>query len=487
MKYFPRFLVLNAITLPFYYIVNFFSDNGTFLLLELITLTSILYGILILFSEPSSRINFFLVAALTIMMGSSLGILNSYFYLDYIYEGEWDNMLMSNGITITEVIESQCVANTFSMVLSVISLFLQQSKILKSIHLSITKLFDNEPKVIFIFITIIVLSQFYAILTNLVAFGGRLLEEQDKATHPLIAIIGPIVPCVVIASSYYHRHSFKKKSAVEIVFFTGILLLELYWHFLTGRRTIIFCTLLILLGYGFNEIITLRTLRKTGIYILIFCYISIRMTDIFYIVRAFSGYENIQKQGILDVIQNLSVDESTRSYYRNINIATRSSYSSVSVASFLKLFKDTNNDYLQGVSILNSLMFATPSNFFYDKKEILLKEDLYSNSYRLSLDDISETIYLESIIDFGFLGLLFVYPFILFVSSWPFYWYCSHSRNELNNFLLVGTYVYLAFSMIETDTLTFLISIRSLIVSFFVSFVIYVLFKRKELLNINNK
>lgn len=279
-----------------------------------------------------------------------------------------------------------------------------------------------------------------------------------------MALIAPLVPALPVALTRYIRHSYGQKAIGRLVLYTGLIGFELFWFFLSGRRSTIFFFLLAFAGFFVDEPIRLRYLIRHGLQVAMVVFVALKLADTYHKIRVANRFEKAQHMSVGDITAGLqTVDDGKYERLRNLNLAARASYSSLALGQFVNLFSTTRHQPLYGRELAGSLLFATPSDFLVDKRTLLVKEHLYERTYSLGLSDISETLYLESFIDFGWMGFL-VYPLLLGLVWYLVYALVCHINHPLVGLFVGCSCLHLALTMIETDLITFLSVMRTTLV-----------------------
>ncbi|QHV99706.1 hypothetical protein [Spirosoma endbachense] len=441
----------------------FLPSNYLLVCTGLLSLTGGLYGFSTLLKSPESRFNFFVVGAVVIVLGSSLGMLLSFASTSLVSSDIWEITIDYAHATTADIALAQAYTNAFAIAFLLIGNRPQLQKTITLINQDFRYCLKEHKKIIYAFVVAILICQIYLLNTGIIVYGGKSLADEGEPTHPLLALISPVVPVLPVVLAYYLRENFYAGQKLGVLLCLIFLLNELAWFFLFGRRSVIFFFLLTLTGIFFDKSLDKRFLLKNIIPILICCYTAVKIADLYHKMRVVYSFEQAQRMSMVDVISGLeSADNEKYNQIRNMNVAARAAYSSLALAQFVNLFRTTNSAPLMGQELLNSILFATPSNFLVDKKMILAKEALYSNAYSLDITDISETLYLEAFIDFGWAGF-FVYPVFIFLLFSLVYALLNSVRNSLFSLIVACVSFSLALMMIEVDMIIFLSTIRALI------------------------
>jgi hypothetical protein len=440
----------------------FLPSNYLLVCTGLLSLTGGLYGFSTLLKSPESRFNFFVVGAVVIVLGSSLGMLLSFASISLVSSDIWEITIDYAHATTADIALAQAYANAFAVAFLLIGNRPNLQKTITHINQDFRYCLQEHKKIIYAFVIAIIICQLYLLNTSIIVYGGKSLADEGEPTHPLLAIISPVVPVLPIVLAYYLRENFYAGQKLGLLLCLIFLVNELAWFFLFGRRSVIFFFLLTFTGIFFDKSLDKRFLLKNIIPILFCCYTAIKIADLYHKMRVVYSFEQAQRMSMSDVISGLeNADNEKYNKIRNMNVAARAAYSSLALAQFVNLFRTTNSAPLMGQELINSILFATPSNLLVDKKTILAKEALYSKAYSLDITDISETLYLESFVDFSWAGF-FVYPAFIFLLFSLVYALLNRIRNSLFSLIVACVSFSLALMMIEIDMITFLSTIRAL-------------------------
>ncbi len=439
----------------------FIPSDYLLVLTGLLSLVGARYGLAYIGTVPESRFNFLLTAPTLILIGSSLGMLFSFTAINYISPDIWSITLDYAHTTTADVALAQGYTNLFASILFQLGSRLQRSTYPATIQQHIVAGLQQHRATLITVVLIVITCQLYLIQTGQLVYGGRDISDETAPTHPVMALIAPLVPAMPFVLTYYIRQHYNQKAFGQLLIVSGLVGVELFWFFLSGRRSTIFFFLLAFAGFFANEPIRLRYLLRHGIQVVLIGFVALKIADTYHKIRVANRFEKAQHMSVQDISAGLqSVDDGKYEQLRNLNLAARASYSSLALGQFVNLFSTTRYQPLYGQELTGSLLFASPSNFFVDKRTLLVKEHLYERTYSLGLSDISETIYLESFIDFGWLGFL-VYPLLIGLVIYPAYWLTERVNQPLISLFWGCTCMHLALTMIETDLITFLSVVRT--------------------------
>ena len=438
------------------------SSNFMLLCTGILSFMGGVFGANRLLNVPESRFNFFQMAPVIIVLASSSGILFSFMSLSFISSDLWEIAMIYAHLTTIDIILAQAYTNLFAVSLLIIGGKLSRSEIIHQIHRDVTACLHDQKRTVLLWLVLMLICQLYLYNAGVIVYGGKDLLQEGEPTHPLLAMITPLIPALPFVLAYYLRTYIMDGHWLSVLLFSSILGIELFWFFLFGRRSIIYFFIFSAAGLVHNIPLNFKHLLKNIIPILLTCFFALNVADTYHKMRSMYSFEGVQRMNIMDVLSSLqNVDDETYNKIRQTNLASRAAYSSLALGQFVNVFRTTNKPSLLGQVLASSILHATPSNFLVDKKTILVKESLYENAFSLRITDISETLYLESFIDFGWLGFLIYTPFLFGI----LYLLCSavsKAQQPVISLFASCAFISLALSMIETDMITFLATIRTL-------------------------
>ncbi len=418
-------------------------------------------GLIWLLTDPVSRFNFFRVAAVAIVLGNSLGSLFSCLTLSLVDAHLWETLLELAHTTPTDLTLAQAYVNLFALALLTVSNWLTIRILTEKLHTSAAICLTDYALLVRWLMAALLLGQAYLLHLGVIVYGGKDLAHESDPTHPLLALIGPFIPLLPFGLAYYCRTRWQQNRPVEAACYALLLTLELGWFFLAGRRSIFFFFVLTALGFGFHQSFTLQTLRRHALPMLLMGGLALGLADVYHKLRVMYRFEGVQQMNLADALAGIgTADDARYADIRNRNLALRSGYGAVALGQFVNLFRTSPAQPLGGRQLTGSLLMTTPSNWFVDKQTVLVKEFLYESAYGLGMTDISETLCLESLIDFGWWGFL-VYVGLLALLLYPVY--AVSGQNPLFALLAGVSLTSLAMTMIETDLITLLASLRMLL------------------------
>ena len=429
---------------------------------SLLSITGGFYGLGYLMKVPGSRFNFFLAGATIIALANAAGILLSFIALLSVDYGLWVMVIEYAHTTVADLALAQAYTNTFAIMLWLLGGRLQRSGIVARLHEDVGNFLRDYKVAGIVLMLVVLVCQAYLLQQDVIVYGGKNIATEGDPTHPLLALLIPLIPPLPFLLGYYVRSEVRTGRWVAALFFGVLLLAELYWFFLFGRRSILQFAVFLFAGFSYGNLLTAKLIPKHIVLLGISLFFILKIADTYHKLRTVYGFENLQRMSVVAGLAGLQdVDDDQYGSVRKMNLVARSAYSSLAIGQFVNLFRTRTHRPLAGQVLMSSMLVATPSDFFVDKKDVLAKEALYETAYSLKLTDISETLCLESFIDFGWYGFL-LYATFIYVLFYVIYWLASQCRNPLFSLLVGCISVSLAMSMIETDMITFLASLRVL-------------------------
>ena len=441
-----------------------FWPDGWLVGTALLSVLGGLHGLKHLLATPAARVNFLLLAAVVIVLMSAVGLLFSFATISWVDYDIWTLFLDYTHITTPDLALAQGVANGFAMVLWLLGSRLQRSGLMDGVFQTMLSGLNCHKRPVFGLVLAVLACQLYLLNGAVIVYGGKDLANESAPVHPLLALIMPVVPVLPFVLAHYGRDCFRAKRWLLGLFLVGLLVGELYWFFLFGRRSVIYFFVLLMVGFTAGKVLTVRNIVRNVVPLGLSVFAMLTVADTYHKMRTVYGFNALQRMNVTETMSGLqTVDSDRYGNIRKMNMAVRSSYSSLAVARFVNVFRTTPYQPLAGQVLLSSLLLATPSDFLVDKSEIVAKELRYERAYALSLTDISETLYLEAFIDFGWLGC-FIYPALLFGL---FYGLCAVARwsqSPVYGLVVSCAGIWLALTMMETDLISFLAALRTLFV-----------------------
>lgn len=441
-----------------------FWPDGWLIVTAALSIVGGFYGLGFLLTNPAARANFLLFGAVVVVLVSAAGMLFSFVSISWVDYEIWSLFLDYTHVMLPDLALVQGVANAFAIVLWLLGNRLQRSGLMDSIFQQVIYALDYQKKAVWLLSMGTLACQFYLLNGSVVVYGGKDIADESAPVHPLLALVLPLVPVLPLALAYYVRGYFQNSRWLAGLLTTALLLGELYWFFLFGRRSIVYFFVLLITGFSFGKALTVRAIFRNLIPLGLSVFVMLTIADTYHKMRTMYGFNALQRMNVAEGVAGLqNLDNEQYGNIRRMNMAVRSSYSSLAVARFVNLFRTTSYQPLAGQVLLNSMLLATPSDFLVDKSRIMAKELLYERAYALSLTDISETLYLEAFIDFGWLGC-FIYGGFIFGLFYTLYALIHRSRSPIGCLIASCAGIYLALTLIETDMISFLAALRTLFV-----------------------
>ncbi|WP_157816083.1 hypothetical protein [Spirosoma pollinicola] len=415
------------------------------------------------------------MAAVIISVASALGMLIGFVAISFISTDMWEITLAYTYTTATDLSLAQGYANAFAIALWLLGNRLHTSGMMLSIYQDVQSCLQTHRRATLILVVGVFGCQLYLLNINVIVYGGNDLATEGEPTHPLLALITPLAPVVPFVLAYYARYCVQTRQWLVGLLIVGLLLGELSWFFLFGRRSVLYFFALLLAGFTYERVLTGKYIVGHIVPILLSILLILTIADTYHKLRTVYGFANLQRMSVVDGFRGLqAIDDDQYDKIRTTNMAFRSVYSSLAIGQFINLFRTTAHKPLAGKALRNSILLATPSDFLVDKKSVLAKEALYESTYALRLTDISETLYLESFIDFGWLGC-FLYTGFISILFYGIYFVTNQYGSPLFSLVVCCMSIHLALSMVEMDMITYLATIRNL----FLYYILTRLFFRK--------
>ena len=186
----------------------------------------------------------------------------------------------------------------------------------------------------------------------------------------------------------------------------------------------------------------------------------------FMVINAAKFYQQLRTVGGVAVLQNVTITSLRKviNLYQssdNIELKKASEYNVeiralstvAAVAHYEKLLASGGVQLANGQELYNNFLKATPSNFFVDKSSVLIMEGLASklSSGKIRANrDLGGTLILESMIDFGRLGV-YIYPLVLTIIILAFFWMLVRVNNPFVMLWFVIALDYSMLSMVESS------------------------------------
>lgn len=425
-----------------------------------------LFGCGHLMQQPESRFNFFQLGAVAMVLASSLGSLFSYATLSIQQADLWELVVLYAHTSAADLALAQAYTNAFAIGFVLVGNRLQRTGLTTRLTQNVTTALTVHRRTVHLLIALLLVCQWYLLTIGAVVYGGRDLADETAPTHPLLAFVGPLAAVLPVALAYYLRQQYVGGRYGKAVLYSLLLVMDLGWFFLFGRRSVLFFFLLTALGLVLEQPLTYRLIIKNSIWIMLMAFLAFSVADAYHKVRVTYRFEGAQRMSLVEALSGLAdVEEERYSAIRNRNVAMRSGYSSLALGQFINLFRTTAQAPLFGRQLRGSLLVATPSDYFVDKRAVLVKEHLYESAFNVPVTDVSETLCLESFIDFGWFGFIIYIGFVGLLIG-PLYTIASSARYPVFSLIMACMAVSLALTMVETDLITVLIAFRSALVCY---------------------
>jgi len=401
---------------------------------------------------PSERMNPFTLLSIIYSLQFSVSL-----YLVKFHKLVSQNELMRhyNNIDESNLVDALRYAYIFSFIVLCFAFVFAHSALWVRILSLMQRALSNKGKLLSFFVYGITFCEFLLIITGKVTLQGESLVGKDMENievNPLVAIVNPIACLAVFLSTYLYSNSKNKKLIV-------VLVIQFIWFFLWGRRQIVFFAFLAFIGFYYDKEILLNRITKRG-------FQKILLSAILFVVVATAArfYQQLRTIGGVAVLQNVTItslqkviklyrtsDNNELRYASEYNIEIRALSTVAAIAHYDKLIEGGGIQQGNGLEIYNSMLKVTPSNYFIDKASIPIMEALASEltgGKIRSNRDLGGSLILESMIDFGRMGL-FIYPVFLAMVIIGFYWFLLKIGNPFAMLWFIIALVYSILSMLE--------------------------------------
>jgi len=413
---------------------------------------------------PALRTNFFCITSFVLLLSNALGGLNSYVNIS-LFNIDWGFFIKTYNVQNINLINALSLVFAFSLILYLIAA--RQFKEDTSSNLTISDFLLRKRRFFLSVSILLVIAQVFLILTGKVTIQGQVRDEYSVgAVNPAIAVLSPFLPVVPLIAAFYLRQS---QGLLLKTLLISILSIEFIWFFLWGRRSMLFMFCMAGIGYFFNRPIHLSFVLKRVIPLGLSFFLLSSIIDFYQRIRIVGGVDILQTLSIENIkaVYELSSSLESSDFARlnAINLAFRTSTTLFAIATADNLFMSGQMSHAYGRDFLGSLAKAAPSDFFVNKKDVLVQEGLYnalSNDKYSGGTDYGDTVVLASYIDFGILGVVFLYPlFILLIIN--FVKRASALNKYLSTFFLFS-FTYTGLTLLEGTIVSLLVASRTFIV-----------------------
>lgn len=393
-------------------------DDRFFFSVLVVTLGFTIYFTLKLFMRfPTERFNPFLILSIIYTAQFSISTLLSKSNVIVT----WDKLLLYyDGINNMNVLNAHILAYAFSFLTLLCAFFLSLTKLWSTAHRLLSNALRNDRKALAFFTIIISVTELLLIVTGQVTLQGESLQDknlQDLEVNPFVAIVNPIACVAVFITAYLYSNTRQKRWIL-------LILVQFVWFFLWGRRNIGYFGFLVFLGFFFDRRVqVLFNWRgiKSAATALFLVGVIVASANLYHQLRIVGGVGLLQDLNVHNVSTvtqlYLESDSEELKVANEFNKEVRALSTTAAVSKYDKILRSQDVRYGYGFEIYNSLLRATPSGYFVDKAETPVMEGLASilTNNAVKYDwDIGDSLILESMIDFGYWGVL-IYPLVLFI------------------------------------------------------------------------
>ena len=415
-----------------------------------------------IYHKTGYRYNPFFLGGLIVLLYNSLGPILIFLNIDAI-ASNWEQWCIEEGITNNNILVSQILLSLIGF------LFIQIGvQFKKKIFIFQKKLKNKilEHYYFYFYLSLaLVLLQVYFILTGSFTLGGLSDEEIEKGINPLLAIVYPYFYIIPYIGGIF---VFKKK---HFIFWIAILTIQLFWFFFMNKRSLFIGSTLFLCSI--NDWIFLKLKVKNFALIAVAILAFISFSTLFQKLRLI-GLNNLSffstdLNEIAFYLNNIDND-----LFNDVNAqytAIRPFSSHLPIAHFINIFDSHKISLLRGESVFNAFLNSLPGSFFVKKDLISVNEALYFSHFHSLFDyvDIGDTVILQGLIDFGYLGvavyLFAIYFLLLTLINFLF----SFKINSLFSVVFWSQLFILSFNAYEESFSEYFISIRVMISAYIIS------------------
>ncbi|MGI6245943.1 MAG: hypothetical protein ACOYJQ_09265 [Pseudochelatococcus sp.] len=327
----------------------------------------------------------------------------------------------------------------------------------------------------------ILLSQLYMVIAGQRGYAnvvgvGQTQEEASQLYQFTVALSTSVMPLCAVMLAKILIDSENRQKLARLMFCISALLVQFLWWTTAGRRAM--TILAIISVVSFFSIYYKRKLTERKIFMIIaFSIVFVPavwyLWESYYLLRlattASRGAENLS---IMDLgrAQELTGGLDMDSAFTN-NVIKRP----FSLPTSVTVVRETASGFLYGWNTLSQLLLSIPSAFFPGKFDFIgpVGELLWFEALGVPLTDWSNTLFIESYIDFGVFGL-FIYIIIISALMRLTLWI---ARGIGWDVVIWFTYFNLAFFMlsIEASANTIFVGFRSAFIALFIAFVVRII------------
>ncbi len=466
-KYYIILILHYIATLFIYIIMSFFEVyNDVFIPVTILTLTlTLIFVTNLLMQYPIERFNPFLVLSLIYTIQFSISIISAHFNKIVV----WDELLRYNDfITSNNILNALMFTYFFSLLTLIFSYFFSMTKLWSNAQQFVKIALLKERVSISLFAIIITFVELLLIVTGQVTLQGESLLNKDlenMQVHPAVAIINPIACVAVFICSYLYAQSHQKK-------WTLLLFIQFIWFFFWGRRNIVYFVLLLFLGYFFEKKIKIYFINfkrfKNAITVSLLLGFVLVAANFYNQLRVVGGVEILQTLSFKSLIEVAKVytesDVKELKLENSYNLEIRPLSTTAAIARYDKLLSSGSINLGYGLEFYNSILKAAPSDYIVkNKASIPLMEPLcyiLTNGAISEKEDIGDSLIIEGMIDFGYVGI-FIYPVILLFVTYSAFSFFLFFKNSIVMLFFVITIFFTMLTMAEGGIGVLFLALRS--------------------------
>lgn len=429
---------------------------------------------------PSLRFNFFYTSSLMTLLATNIGGVIE-FSLQKFSIKSFEHFLLTKNIQFEYLALSHLIVFVFSICLVFVGFKLKQ-QINQIISIVFATRLEKD-KMIFTLWIIGISIQSYLIISGFVGFMGT-LHGVRLTSEPLFILAAPLSSglCFLSGILLYRFNSLNSTGKI-ILFFT--ILTEFIWFFFYGRRSFIFAIAVVILGYiGYRPIkirgsvIIFNSFLILFVWFIVSTFQFIRSTNLSFEKRNLSVFEvNSMFDNVVSADQEILQNKNLENIRHRLFIMT--TFPQV----VQSLHQDENSSFALGNSILSHFLKATPGDLIVEKESIISADLLYYHYipvlFRDGEYDTVSTVYIESYLDFGIIGILVVVIILLILFKTGVFFFKFYPNIYV---FFIGNFMFQYLNIVESSLSAFFVELRNLIFLLFFSLfirVIFIIYKNK--------
>lgn len=424
----------------------------------LVVFSALLLGLFIL-HKRERFINFLYWTALINLGATSLGTLILYFQFELSDPGSFHSYIDIWNIESYMVALAQAYVVLFCAALIFFGQRIQTGKYsINRLFLIISNIRMSQIRPMITFSVVVASLQSYYLIIGDVGFGG--FQTTDFASNPLIGFVNVLGTSVLVVIGIC-LGLFRRLTLPYHATIVGLILVELVWFFLFGRRSIVFAFLLVFIFFFVSRKDKNINLRQLVLALVLLIVMVRPLTQAFFAIRFINNQSGIDYRATIDQASTYlekidEVDFGQFSEKESQNLVTRG-FLLYSLSIMIREIHENGENNLYGESIIYSFLMSTPSNYLVDKTNFIAAEDLYRQRYPNFFDspleiDMAASMYNDAFIDFGALGL-FLYAFLFYLLNRLIVYFSIYISgfNILSAVVISGSLLFLALNSGEAQ------------------------------------